>query len=205
MSPFLNKHRACRALASCNCTHAGAVNEAEEKPLTGEEEDDTVFSCRASLYHFDRSAAKPGWKERGVGVLRLNVLPGGSSRLVMRQSGILRLLLNACLYPEIKLKCQEGLPQVSFSCINAATQADAAAAANGAEAGTGAGAEAGAEACTAPVGQLMSLYAIKFGSLEKSRQFAELVEKHKQPQRQSEVVTEAACAAVDAIANSIVF
>jgi hypothetical protein len=130
-------------------------------------------------------------------VLRLNVLPGGSSRLVMRQSGILRLLLNACLYPEIKLKCQEGLPQVSFLCINAATLADTAAVEHGAETGDVGG--------SAPAGQLMSMYAIKFGSLEKSRQFAELVEKHKQPQHQSEVVTEAACAAVDMIANSIAF
>ena len=88
------------------------MNEAEEKPPTGEEDDDTVFSCMAILYHFDTSSARKGWKKRGIGLLCLNLLPGGSSRLVMRQNGILRLLLNACLYPEITLKCPEGQAQV---------------------------------------------------------------------------------------------
>lgn len=36
---------------------------------TGEEGEDTVFSCRGKLYHFDGKE----WKERGVGVFKVNV------------------------------------------------------------------------------------------------------------------------------------
>lgn len=163
------------------------------------------MSCKASLYYFDRSSAKPGWRERGTGTLRLNTLPGGNSRLVMRQAGNFRLLLNAWLYPEIKLKCQEGLPQVSFSCLNAAAtevaslgKEDGNANANSKDEAAGKGPpDAGA-------GQVMGMYAIKFSSMEKLHQFCELVDTHKRPTRQSDAVTTKACAVVDAIASSIV-
>jgi hypothetical protein len=180
------------------CTCAGVV-ELQEKQFTGEEEDETLMSCKASLYYFDRSASKPGWKERGTGTLRLNLLPGGNSRLVMRQAGILRLLLNAWLYPEIKLKKQEGLPQVSFSCLNA-VQTEVAASQDEGEAN----ARPEVDETPASTGQPMGMYAIKFSSMEKLRRFCELVEKHKLPQLQSDAVTADACAAVDAIASSIV-
>ncbi|EXJ80970.1 hypothetical protein A1O3_07258 [Capronia epimyces CBS 606.96] len=35
---------------------------------TGEEGEETIFQCRAKLYHFDKE-----WKERGVGVLKVNI------------------------------------------------------------------------------------------------------------------------------------
>jgi len=65
---------------------------------TGEEDEDTVHQVRAKLYLLDRSG---GYKERGVGALKLNVRKqnGGAPRLVMRADGIHRLILNAALFP----------------------------------------------------------------------------------------------------------
>jgi Ran-binding protein 3 len=37
---------------------------------TGEEGETTVFSCRAKLFHFDKQ--EKAWKERGVGLFKLN-------------------------------------------------------------------------------------------------------------------------------------
>ncbi|KLJ05393.1 hypothetical protein EMPG_11110 [Blastomyces silverae] len=41
----------------------------EQETETGEEGEDTIFSCRGKLYHFDGKE----WKERGVGVCKVNV------------------------------------------------------------------------------------------------------------------------------------
>ncbi|OJD14278.1 hypothetical protein AJ78_05355 [Emergomyces pasteurianus Ep9510] len=41
----------------------------EQQTETGEEGESTVFSCRGKLYHFDGKE----WKERGVGVFKVNV------------------------------------------------------------------------------------------------------------------------------------
>lgn len=35
---------------------------------TGEEEEETIYSCRAKLYHFEKE-----WKESGAGVLKINI------------------------------------------------------------------------------------------------------------------------------------
>ncbi|KAL8243746.1 hypothetical protein R6Q59_010004 [Mikania micrantha] len=40
----------------------------EQDVETGEEEEDTIFACRAKLYHFEKE-----WKERGVGTIKINV------------------------------------------------------------------------------------------------------------------------------------
>jgi len=51
-------------LRSENCglyTHRATVE-------TGEEEEETIFSCRAKLYHYEKE-----WKERGTGVFKINV------------------------------------------------------------------------------------------------------------------------------------
>ncbi|WWD07404.1 hypothetical protein V865_005502 [Kwoniella europaea PYCC6329] len=72
----------------------------EQDVSTGEEEEETVFQTRAKLYINDR---KTGWKERGVGILRLNVnrSDGSGARLVMRADGVLRLILNSRIYKGI--------------------------------------------------------------------------------------------------------
>ncbi|PGG98669.1 hypothetical protein GX51_06674 [Blastomyces parvus] len=41
----------------------------EQQTETGEEGEDTIFSCRGKLFHFDGKE----WKERGVGVFKVNV------------------------------------------------------------------------------------------------------------------------------------
>lgn len=62
---------------------------------TGEEEENSVYSCRARLYALDLADSSSGWKERGTGTLHVNTLPDGSrSRLVMRADAVLRVILN---------------------------------------------------------------------------------------------------------------
>lgn len=67
----------------------------EQDVTTGEEDEDTVFQARSKLFVNEK-----GWKERGVGLLKLNVQrsDGSGARLVMRADGVLRLLLNSKLY-----------------------------------------------------------------------------------------------------------
>ncbi|KAK8847631.1 hypothetical protein IAR55_005490 [Kwoniella newhampshirensis] len=69
----------------------------EQDVTTGEEDEETVYQTRAKLYVSDKEA---GWKERGVGILKLNVRRGDGlgARLVMRADGVFRLLLNSKLY-----------------------------------------------------------------------------------------------------------
>lgn len=62
--------------------------------MTGEENDENVFqlnSCK--LYMYDN--AKSNWVEKGRGQLRVNDMDGGlSSRVVMRNNGNLKVILN---------------------------------------------------------------------------------------------------------------
>lgn len=66
---------------------------------TGEEEEYTVFSCKAKLFHFSGE-----WKERGTGTFKLNAResstqPGKlSARMIMRADGALRVMLNSPLF-----------------------------------------------------------------------------------------------------------
>ncbi|KAL7419089.1 hypothetical protein Q5752_005925 [Cryptotrichosporon argae] len=64
---------------------------------TGEEEEETIHQTRAKLFVMQEDG---GWKERGIGVLKLNVRQGDrkGARLVMRADGVLRVILNASLY-----------------------------------------------------------------------------------------------------------
>ncbi|CAN6647578.1 ran-specific GTPase-activating protein 2 [Trichomonascus vanleenenianus] len=70
----------------------------EKKIETGEENEDSVFSCRAKLYAMDLTQSDQGWKERGVGTLHLNTmkLEDGTTknRIVMRADGVLKVILN---------------------------------------------------------------------------------------------------------------
>lgn len=51
---------------------------APEKVLTGEEGEQTVFTCEGKLYVFDKSLASK-WKERGTGELKVRRPTGGSA------------------------------------------------------------------------------------------------------------------------------
>lgn len=73
---------------------------------TGEENETTQYTCRAKLYNF---VDKKEWKERGLGVLRLNVLDSSSdsnssskARLVMRADGSHRVILNTPIQKGLK-------------------------------------------------------------------------------------------------------
>jgi len=74
-----------------------------EPVKTGEENENHVFQTKAKLFTMDSIEKK--WKESGVGTLRLNVaLDGSIARLVMRNDGSLRLLLNVKLWPGMKVE-----------------------------------------------------------------------------------------------------
>ncbi len=83
---------------------------------TGEEEEQTDFTCRAKLYNFVTGAeGKKEWKERGLGTVRLNCKRATedsktSARLVMRAEGSYRVILNTPIKKEIKFGAPSGGP-----------------------------------------------------------------------------------------------
>ncbi|KAI9736285.1 MAG: hypothetical protein M1834_001171 [Cirrosporium novae-zelandiae] len=69
----------------------------EQEVNTGEEDEETLFSCRAKLYHFEKGE----WKERGVGTLKLNSTEKHgktTSRLIMRTDGVYKVVLNTPIF-----------------------------------------------------------------------------------------------------------
>ena len=76
----------------------------EQKTVTGEEAEHSVFTSEGTLFQLEGGS----WKERGRGEMRVNVAPSGKARLVMRQRGNLRLLLNANLWPDMKVVPMDG-------------------------------------------------------------------------------------------------
>lgn len=98
---------------------------------TGEENESTDFSCRAKLYYF--AGAGVGWKERGVGTLKINTSEVSESlskddnqktdtvdpeagfstvkrkaRLIMRADGVHRVVLNSPIFKGMKFGDTEG-------------------------------------------------------------------------------------------------
>ncbi|CAK7356646.1 unnamed protein product [Dovyalis caffra] len=88
----------------------------QEVPVeTGEENERVVFSADSVLFeYFDG-----GWKERGKGELKVNVSTAGAekARLLMRARGNFRLILNASLYPDMKLTNMDKRG-ITFACMN---------------------------------------------------------------------------------------
>ncbi|XP_057464630.1 nuclear pore complex protein NUP50A-like [Actinidia eriantha] len=82
---------------------------------TGEENEKAVFTADSVLFEF----VEGGWKERGKGELKVNVSTTrtGKARLVMRAKGLYRLILNASLYPDMKMTSMEK-KGVTFACMN---------------------------------------------------------------------------------------
>ncbi|ODV94268.1 hypothetical protein PACTADRAFT_76892 [Pachysolen tannophilus NRRL Y-2460] len=73
----------------------------EKKQIsTGEEEDESLFSTKAKLYSLDLTNVAEGWKERGIGILRVNKLKNTTeninykARIIMRADVILKVILN---------------------------------------------------------------------------------------------------------------
>ncbi|KAI4329277.1 hypothetical protein L6164_021560 [Bauhinia variegata] len=85
---------------------------------TGEENEKVVFNADSVLFEF-----VGGWKERGKGELKVNVTTTGTekARLLMRSRGNYRLILNARLYPDMKLANMDK-KGITFACINSATE-----------------------------------------------------------------------------------
>ena len=74
---------------------------------TGEEDDVCIHTVRAKLYAINPKSLDDGWKERGVGTLRvLESTKNGhtSVRLVMRADAVLRVILNMPLRRFYKLE-----------------------------------------------------------------------------------------------------
>ena len=100
---------------------ASQTQDGEEAVTTGEEEEDTLYSCAASLYEFDKGQ----WKEKGKGMLKLNKHKVKAAiRLIMRQQGNLKLMLNAHVWDGMKINTMEESKGISFSCINHLTDDD---------------------------------------------------------------------------------
>lgn len=90
----------------------------QEVPIvTGEEHEKAIFTADSVLFEY----LNGGWKERGKGELKVNVSTTGEGkgRLVMRTKGNYRLILNASLFPEMKLANMDKRG-VTFACLNSA-------------------------------------------------------------------------------------
>nr|XP_016489073.1 PREDICTED: nuclear pore complex protein NUP50B-like [Nicotiana tabacum] len=90
----------------------------QEVPVeTGEENEKAIFTADSALFEF----LNGGWKERGKGELKVNIssTETGKARLVMRTRGNYRLILNANLYPEMKLTNMDK-KGITFACMNSA-------------------------------------------------------------------------------------
>ncbi|KAG2250751.1 hypothetical protein Bca52824_080887 [Brassica carinata] len=81
---------------------------------TGEENEEAAFSADSIMFEY----LDGGWRERGKGEVKVNVSSnGGKARLVMRAKGNYRLILNASLYPEMKLASMDK-KGITFACVN---------------------------------------------------------------------------------------
>lgn len=74
---------------------------------SGEESEETIYQVNAKLYQL--SDLKDGWKERGVGTIKVNKnINTEKARLVMRSRGILKVILNLPLVKGFNI--QRGFP-----------------------------------------------------------------------------------------------
>ncbi|KAL1191347.1 Nuclear pore complex protein NUP50B [Cardamine amara subsp. amara] len=87
---------------------------------TGEEDEKAAFTADSIMFEY----LEGGWKERGKGELKVNIstTDNRKARLVMRSRGNYRLILNASLYPEMKLASMDK-KGISFACVNSITEA----------------------------------------------------------------------------------
>lgn len=81
---------------------------------TGEEEEETRFEARAKLFV---NTGKE-WKERGVGLFKVNVMDGDAdvdtgkpklrARFIMRADGTHRVSINSPITPEVQIQDKDG-------------------------------------------------------------------------------------------------
>lgn len=86
---------------------------------TGEENERVVFNADSILFEFIDGS----WKERGKGELKVNVPTSGTGRprILMRARGNYRLILNASLYPDMKLTNMDK-KGITFACVNSTSE-----------------------------------------------------------------------------------
>ncbi|XP_038898125.1 nuclear pore complex protein NUP50A-like [Benincasa hispida] len=86
---------------------------------TGEENEKVVFNADSILFEFIDGS----WKERGKGELKVNVPTSGTgrARILMRARGNYRLILNASLYPDMKLTNMDKRG-ITFACMNSTSE-----------------------------------------------------------------------------------
>ncbi|XP_042393461.1 ran-binding protein 1 homolog c-like [Zingiber officinale] len=114
---------------------------------TGEEDEDVLLDLKSKLYRFDKEGNQ--WKERGTGNLKLlKHQKTKKVRLVMRQAKTLKICANHLVLPSMKIQEHAGNDK---SCVwHAADFAD---------------------------GELKEeMFCIRFGSVEKCRNFIETIE-----------------------------
>lgn len=85
----------------------------KQEVKSGEENETTIFQAKAKLYYMELSKANDGWKERGIGIIKINKYnesPSKSytSRLIMRQEGNYKLILNLPLIESFNIV--KGMP-----------------------------------------------------------------------------------------------
>ena len=91
----------------------------EIEVLTGEEEEEVLFSSRAKLYRYDKEVA--AWKDRGIGTMKiLNNKVKGRSRILMRREVVHKICANHMITSDMKFEEKEG----SANCLVWSTLAD---------------------------------------------------------------------------------
>ena len=78
------------------------VTLAPQQTATGEEDEHTVLQIRSKLYILHDKEGN--WKERGIGLFKLNRNSNGRCRLIMRADGVLRVILNVVLFPKMPVQ-----------------------------------------------------------------------------------------------------
>ncbi|KAJ3137201.1 hypothetical protein HK101_003904 [Irineochytrium annulatum] len=89
---------------------AGVPPEKKPEPkaelTTGEEDETTIHQVRCKLYKMEDDKK---WHERGVGNIKLNVnTKKDEARLLMRSDGVLRLILNVRIIPNMPCSQTQG-------------------------------------------------------------------------------------------------
>eukprot|EP00960_Hanusia_phi_P071630 767594-Hanusia_phi.AAC.19 len=95
---------------------SGIVQLEKVNITTGEENENTLFSAeQVKLYEFQKEEtdqnAAGSWKSRGIGILRLKQSRDGEAskrrtRVIVRQTGNLAVLVNSALFPG--MACNKG-------------------------------------------------------------------------------------------------
>jgi len=141
----------------------------EKEVVTGEESERSVFESTGALYEFSDNA----WREKGKGSVTLNLNEETNrARLVMRQKGSKRLVLNANLWPGMAITRMKGSNGVTFAAVNHLG-------------GEGKGDEKGDGGEGGTAGGKASSFALRLPKTEKIERFQDLLEKHKKQDQEA--------------------